>query len=192
MNAIIFLAIASTLATVSVAKTYEEMDTSTILNEIQNIIKIPKNKNIGVREANNGEFSSIFQPLAATPYMGTGYFNYQLFSDSNCNNQALSTNVLLNTCSQTTTGTYKYTKSTASTDGKGVISLNVVSYSDSGCTVPQISLFYNEFSSGCTQGALYQSRSNDSFIVGSSATSYKISLVPTLSYPTTDRAIITT
>jgi hypothetical protein len=68
MNAFIFLAIALTLATVSVAKTHEELDTSTVLKEIQIITKIHKNENIDVREANNGVINSMNQPLAATPY----------------------------------------------------------------------------------------------------------------------------
>jgi Flp pilus assembly protein TadD len=48
MNIIIFLAITLTLATVTVAKTYEEMDTTAILKEIQNIMKINKIRTEGL------------------------------------------------------------------------------------------------------------------------------------------------
>jgi hypothetical protein len=186
MNAIIFLAITLTLATVTVAKNYEEMDTTTILKEIKNIMKMHKNKNIGVKEANNGVIRSLFQPLAATPYMGTGYYNLQVFSDSKCSNQVISDNVLLNTCTQSTTGAY--TKSTASTNG-GNITLSIVSYSDSECAKKIKSLATHSNPSGCTISGTSDS---SSYIADISVISYKVSLISTISNPTTDQAIITT
>jgi hypothetical protein len=185
-----YLTIALILATLSVAKTYD-------LNEIQNIMKIITNKNIAVGDVNNGVISSVVQPLAAIPYMGTGYYKYQLFSDSKCSNQALSSNVILNACTKSYTNAQNskldivaYTKSSAFTNGD-YITFSTVTYSDSGCTAPIQTINSDTSSSGCTQGRIY-STSNVSYIVGSLATSYKISLVPTIIDPTTDRALITT